>query len=100
MQTQLTSSEEQYLDALLKWDRSHRSSDWLMCNLCLLAACLVIVVAAVFTVYHLNDRVILGLLAPSFLVGLVLVGAHLFNVRRIRERHQLAMIIGKIRGAA
>ena len=99
MRNSLSRSEEQFVEELLFWDDSRRSSEWLLCNLALVLAGCLMVGSAVFTALHLEDSVITGVLVPGFVVGLFLVGLYVFGGRRIRERHRLATIIKKMKGA-
>ena len=84
---------------LLSWDDGRRSSEWLLCNLALVIAGVVILASAVFALLHMTDHVILAVLVPGFVVGLFFVGLYVLGGRRVRERHRLASVIRKLKTA-
>ena len=98
MQNALSRSEENFVEELLTWDDSRRSSEWLLCNVALVIGGCAMVGTSVFAFFHLTDQSIAGVLVPGFALGLFLVGTYVLSGRRIRERHQLAMIIRKMKG--
>jgi ABC-type uncharacterized transport system permease subunit len=100
MRVELSQTEEAFVDELLAWDDSRRSSDWLLCNVALAAGGCVIAATAAFTVFNLTDEFITGLTVPGFLTGLFLIGAYAVGGKRVRDRHRLATIMRKMKGAA
>jgi hypothetical protein len=97
MASALTTPDKEVVHELLSWDDGRRASEWLLCNLALVIAGVVILAAAVFTLFHMTDRVIFTVLVPGFVVGLFFVGLYVLGGRRVRERHRLASVIRKLR---
>ncbi len=97
MSNRLSRSEERVIEELLTWDDSRRPSEWTLCNVALVIAGCLIVGSAILTLLRLEDDVVIGILVPGFLLGLFLVGVYVFGSKRIRERHQLATIIKKMK---
>lgn len=98
MFSRLSLSEQRVVEELLAWDDSRRPSEWILCNFALVIAGCLIAGSAILTLLRLEDDVIIGILVPGFLLGLFLVGLYVFGSKRIRERHQLATIIKKMKG--
>jgi hypothetical protein len=96
----LSRTDEEVVRELLTWDEGKRSSDWLLCNISLIIAGVVIIAAAAFTLGHITDHVILTVLVPGFVVGLFFVGLYVLGGRRVRERHRLASIVRKLKNTA
>ena len=95
----LSRTDEEVVRELLSWDDGKRSSDWLLCNIALIIAGVVIVAAGAFTLRHMTDHVVLTVLVPGFVVGLFFVGLYVLGGRRLRERHRLASIVRKLKDA-
>jgi hypothetical protein len=92
----MTKGEKEVLRNLLDWDESQRPRDSFLNDLCLAAAGLLIIGAALATLANLQDTVIFGVLVPGFVVGLLLVGVWVLGRRRLRERHELARLIRRL----
>jgi hypothetical protein len=100
MRFELSPTEEAFVDELLAWDDSRRSSDRLLCNVALAVGGCVIAATAAYTVFNLTDEFITGFTVPGFVVGLFLIGVHVVGGKRVEDRHRLATIMRKMRGAA
>jgi hypothetical protein len=92
----LSKTDEELIRELLAWDSWRRPREWLLCNIALVVGGILIVGAAAFALPRLNDRVIMGLLVPGFVMGLFFVGLYVFGSRRIRERHRVAELLRRV----
>ncbi|OYD14406.1 hypothetical protein CH333_07980 [candidate division WOR-3 bacterium JGI_Cruoil_03_44_89] len=96
METKLNKEEEGLVHELLTWDRTRRHIESIFCRLFLTLGGVIIVIVGFFTVQHLNDRIILWVTVPGFLIGLFLVGLYIEREHRLRERRLVASVLKKL----
>lgn len=92
----LSEHDEQFIDDLLEWYARKQPVDMLLCNMILVLAGAIIVLAALATLARLTDRMILGVLVPGLVIGMLLVGVYILANKRIKERRRVAQIMEKL----
>ena len=102
MRLELTADEESYLAELRKWRETGEKTQFYACQALLLIGGAVLVVVLLYTVQqlaavqHLDDRSVLWVTLPGFLLGTLFLTLHVFTERRFQERRLTASVIAKL----
>jgi len=92
MSVHLSSDELGYLHDLLAWDEAKRATEALLSYFALILGAVMIVAAAILTLFDLKDGTVFAVLIPGFIAGLFLIGLFVLLRGRVRDRHRIALV--------
>jgi hypothetical protein len=98
MASALSKADEDLVHELTAWDSSGRTTEWVLCNIALVIAGILLIGSAAYTLLNLRDAVVLAVLVPGFMTGLFFVGLYVVGARRVRERHRLVQLLQRVTG--
>jgi len=93
MRAQLSPADRQFLTQLLAWDKERRALELRLRDMALITGGVFIFAAALFTIRHLTDAVVVTVLVPGFGLGALFVAAYLLLNRRVTARHRMARLV-------
>jgi lipopolysaccharide export LptBFGC system permease protein LptF len=96
MSVHLSQDELGYLHELLAWDEAKRPTEALLSYFALALGGVMIVAAAILTLFDLRDGTVFAVLIPGFLAGLFLIGVFVLLKGRVRDRHRIAVVARKL----
>jgi lipopolysaccharide export LptBFGC system permease protein LptF len=96
MSVHLSQDELGYLHELLAWDEAKRATEALLSYFALVLGGVMIVAAAILTLFDLRDGTVFAVLIPGFLAGLFLIGVSVLLKGRVRDRHRIALVARKL----
>ena len=96
MNMQLSREEERFVNDLLRWDRTERSSQRVLCHLFLALGLVVFIAAAVLFLQHMNDHTAAWVMVPGGLIAALFFGLYAVGEHWIRRRRLFASILRKL----
>ncbi len=91
----LNEREAEYLRALLKGDERRMRNGWFFMGLMVLGG-IVIVVATLLSLPHLDDKTAWRITLPGLLLGLACILGSFVGIQWIKRRHLIASIVKKL----